>query len=130
MMSAPANLETGGEEKKLEIEKEKEVESQVEVADTESKPWKEQITVRGLVVSMVLGIIYSIIAMKLNLSAGIVPNFNASAALLAFLFVRSWNKVLQKAGFISKPFTRQENTIIQTCVVSCYSIAVHGMYIN
>ncbi|KAL5148387.1 Metal-nicotianamine transporter YSL1 [Glycine soja] len=126
MMSAPANLETGGEDKKLEIEKEKEVESQVEVADTESKPWKEQITVRGLVVSMVLGIIYSIIAMKLNLSAGIVPNFNASAALLAFLFVRSWNKVLQKAGFISKPFTRQENTIIQTCAVSCYSIAVHG----
>lgn len=127
-MSSPANLNTGGEEKKLEIEKE--VESQVEVADTESKPWKEQITVRGLVVSMVLGIIYSIIAMKLNLSAGIVPNFNASAALLAFLFVRSWNKVLQKAGFISKPFTRQENTIIQTCAVSCYSIAVHGMYIN
>lgn len=129
-MSSPANLNTGGEEKKLEIEKEKEVESQVEVADTESKPWKEQITVRGLVVSMVLGIIYSIIAMKLNLSAGIVPNFNVSAALLAFLFVRSWNKVLQKAGFISKPFTRQENTIIQTCAVSCYSIAVHGMYIN
>lgn len=130
-MSSPANLNTGGEEKKLEIEKV--VESQVEVADTESKriqPWKEQITVRGLVVSMVLGIIYSIIAMKLNLSAGIVPNFNASAALLAFLFVRSWNKVLQKAGFISKPFTRQENTIIQTCAVSCYSIAVHGMYIN
>lgn len=106
------------------------MESQVEVADTESKPWKEQITVRGLVVSTVLGIIYSIIAMKLNLSAGIVPNFNVSAALLAFLFVRSWNKVLQKAGFISKPFTRQENTIIQTCAVSCYSIAVHGMYIN
>lgn len=129
-MSSPANLNTGGEEKKLEIEKEKEVESQVEVADTESKPWKEQITVRGLVVSTVLGIIYSIIAMKLNLSAGIVPNFNVSAALLAFLFVRSWNKVLQKAGFISKPFTRQENTIIQTCAVSCYSIAVHGMYIN
>ncbi|KAG4918161.1 hypothetical protein JHK85_056442 [Glycine max] len=127
MMSSPANLNTGGEEKKLEIEKV--VESQVEVADTESKriqPWKEQITVRGLVVSTVLGIIYSIIAMKLNLSAGIVPNFNVSAALLAFLFVRSWNKVLHKAGFISKPFTRQENTIIQTCVVSCYSIAVHG----
>ncbi|KHN46380.1 Metal-nicotianamine transporter YSL1 [Glycine soja] len=125
-MSSPANLNTGGEEKKLEIEKV--VESQVEVADTESKriqPWKEQITVRGLVVSTVLGIIYSIIAMKLNLSAGIVPNFNVSAALLAFLFVRSWNKVLHKAGFISKPFTRQENTIIQTCVVSCYSIAVH-----
>ncbi|RDX69287.1 Metal-nicotianamine transporter YSL1 [Mucuna pruriens] len=121
MISSPS----AGEEKKLEIEKE--VESQV--ADSEWKRiqgWKEQITVRGLVVSMVIGIMYSIIAMKLNLSAGIVPNFNVSAALLAFLFVRSWNKVLHKAGFISKPFTRQENTIIQTCAVSCYSIAVHG----
>ncbi|XP_061337792.1 metal-nicotianamine transporter YSL1-like [Gastrolobium bilobum] len=88
--------------------------------------WTDQITVRGLVVSIVIGIMYSIIAMKLNLTAGIVPNFNVSAALLAFLFVRSWTKVLHKAGFVSKPFTRQENTIIQTCAVSCYSIAVHG----
>ncbi|XP_027343453.1 metal-nicotianamine transporter YSL1-like isoform X2 [Abrus precatorius] len=69
---------------------------------------------------------YSIIAMKLNLTAGIVPNFNVSAALLGFLFVRSWTKVLHRAGYTSKPFTRQENTIIQTCAVSCYSIAVHG----
>ncbi|TKY47946.1 Metal-nicotianamine transporter YSL1 [Spatholobus suberectus] len=127
MISSSPVLNTE-EEKKLEIEKE--VESQV--ADTEwdeckrIQPWKDQITVRGLVVSMVIGIMYSIIAMKLNLSAGIVPNFNVSAALLAFLFVRSWTKVLHKAGFMSKPFTRQENTIIQTCAVSCYSIAVHG----
>nr|KYP35185.1 Metal-nicotianamine transporter YSL1 [Cajanus cajan] len=122
------NSSSGGlkheEEEKLEIEKE--VESQV-VEWKRNQPWKEQITVRGLVVSIVIGTMYSIIAMKLNLSAGrIVPNFNVSAALLAFLFVRSWNKLLHKAGFICKPFTRQENTIIQTCAVSCYSIAVHG----
>ncbi|KAK7393842.1 hypothetical protein VNO78_22406 [Psophocarpus tetragonolobus] len=116
-----------GEEKKVEIEKE--LEGQATADATEGKriqTWKEQITVRGLVVSMLIGTMYSIIAMKLNLSAGIVPNFNASAALLAFLSVRSWTKVLHKAGFMSKPFTRQENTIIQTCAVSCYSIAVHG----
>ncbi|CAJ1965260.1 unnamed protein product [Sphenostylis stenocarpa] len=101
MISSSTNLNTG-EEKKLEIEKE--VAS--EVVDTKFKwdeykgnqPWKEQITVRGLVVSMVIGTMYSIIAMKLNLSAGIVPNFNVSAALLAFLLVRSWNKVIHKAG--------------------------------
>lgn len=64
--------------------------------------------------------------MKLNLTTGMVPNLNVSAALLAFVFVRSWTKVLEKAGFVSKPFSRQENTIIQTCAVACYSIAVSG----
>jgi len=124
MISLSTNLTTG-EEKKVEIEKE--VVDNTECDENRKiESWKEQITVRGLVVSMVIGSMYSIIAMKLNLSAGIVPNFNVSAALLAYLFVTSWNKVLHKAGFVSKPFTPQENTIIQTCAVSCYSIAVHG----
>ncbi|XP_027343445.1 metal-nicotianamine transporter YSL1-like isoform X1 [Abrus precatorius] len=128
MISSSSGLSMG-EEKKLEIEKE--VESEVpetewEEGSRERGVWREQITVRGLVASTVIGIMYSIIAMKLNLTAGIVPNFNVSAALLGFLFVRSWTKVLHRAGYTSKPFTRQENTIIQTCAVSCYSIAVHG----
>lgn len=90
------------------------------------QPWREQITVRGVLVSIVIGSMYSIIAMKLNLTTGMVPNLNVSAALLAFVFVRSWTKLLNKAGFTCKPFTRQENTIIQTCAVACYSIAVGG----
>lgn len=89
-------------------------------------PWTRQITLRGLVASVIIGIIYSVIVMKLNLTTGLVPNLNVSAALLAFVFVRSWTKLLQKAGIVSAPFTRQENTIIQTCAVACYSIAVGG----
>ncbi|XVF12730.1 hypothetical protein REPUB_Repub08aG0144700 [Reevesia pubescens] len=89
-------------------------------------PWMKQITIRGLIASLLIGIIYSVIVMKLNLTTGLVPNLNVSAALLAFVFVRSWTKLLQKAGFVSTPFTRQENTIIQTCAVACYSIAVGG----
>ncbi|KAK9028353.1 hypothetical protein V6N11_068160 [Hibiscus sabdariffa] len=89
-------------------------------------PWTKQITIRGLVASLLLGIIYSVIIMKLNLTTGLVPNLNVSAALLAFIFIRSWTKLLQKAGFVSSPFTRQENTIIQTCAVACYSIAFGG----
>ncbi|GMI75587.1 YELLOW STRIPE like 3, YELLOW STRIPE LIKE 3 [Hibiscus trionum] len=89
-------------------------------------PWTKQITVRGLVASLLIGIIYSVIVMKLNLTTGLVPNLNVSAALLAFIFIRSWTKLLQKAGIVSTPFTRQENTIIQTCAVACYSIAVGG----
>ncbi|KAK4480527.1 hypothetical protein RD792_013603 [Penstemon davidsonii] len=89
-------------------------------------PWKKQITIRGIVASLLIGIIYSVIVMKLNLTTGLVPNLNVSAALLAFVFIRTWTKVLQKANIITTPFTRQENTSIQTCAVACYSIAVGG----
>ncbi|XWS50294.1 hypothetical protein CRYUN_Cryun12cG0075800 [Craigia yunnanensis] len=89
-------------------------------------PWMKQITIRGLITSVLIGIIYSVIVLKLNLTTGLVPNLNVSAALLAFIFVSSWTKLLQKAGYVSTPFTRQENTIIQTCAVACYSIAYGG----
>ncbi|KAL1154011.1 hypothetical protein V6Z11_A09G213500 [Gossypium hirsutum] len=89
-------------------------------------PWTKQITIRGLIASLLIGIMYSVIVMKLNLTTGLVPNLNVSAALLAFVLVGSWTKLLQKVGFVSTPFTRQENTIIQTCAVACYSIAVGG----
>ncbi|XP_058752989.1 metal-nicotianamine transporter YSL3-like [Vicia villosa] len=89
-------------------------------------PWRKQITVRGLIASLVIGVIYSVIVMKLNLTTGLVPNLNVSAALLGFVFIRVWTKILAKAKIVSVPFTRQENTIIQTCAVACYSIAVGG----
>lgn len=90
------------------------------------QPWTQQITIRGVVSSIIIGSLYSIIAMKLNLTTGITPNLNVSAALLAFVFMRSWTKMLHKFGITTTPFTRQENTMIQTCSVACYSIAVGG----
>ncbi|XP_010541874.1 PREDICTED: metal-nicotianamine transporter YSL1 [Tarenaya hassleriana] len=90
------------------------------------EPWTRQITVRGILVSIVIGVVFSVIATKLNLTTGIVPNLNGSAALLAFVCVRTWTKVLEKSGFVVKPFTRQENTMIQTSAVACYGIAVGG----
>ncbi|KAK4273856.1 hypothetical protein QN277_017170 [Acacia crassicarpa] len=89
-------------------------------------PWRRQITIRGLIASILIGIIYSVIVMKLNLTTGLVPNLNVSAALLGFVFIRTWAKLLEKAKIVSTPFTKQENTIIQTCAVACYSIAVGG----
>lgn len=89
-------------------------------------PWTRQITIRGIIASILIGILYSVIVMKLNLTTGLVPNLNISAALLGFVFIRTWTKLLQKANIVSTPFTRQENTIIQTCAVACYSIAVGG----
>lgn len=121
------------EKEKKEIEREDaEDDDHVELSDSDEgsnkrqQPWTKQITIRGLVVSILLGIVYSVIVMKLNLTTGLVPNLNVSAALLAFLIIRSWTNVLQRAGYVTRPFTKQENTMIQTCAVACYSIAVGG----
>ncbi|GFP94154.1 metal-nicotianamine transporter ysl1 [Phtheirospermum japonicum] len=113
---------------KLEIVRENEFEEEAEDEEEVRRvqPWQKQITVRGIIASVVIGSIFSVIAMKLNLTTGITPNLNVSAALLAFVFMRTWSKALHKFGIYSSPFTKQENTMIQTCVVACYSIAVGG----
>ena len=90
--------------------------------------WKDQITIRGLAVSAVLGSLFCIITHKLNLTVGIIPSLNVAAGLLGFFFVKSWTSFLSKLGFHVKPFTRQENTVIQTCVVACYGLAFSGIY--
>ena len=88
--------------------------------------WKEQITIRGLVVSAVLGCLFCIITHNLNLTVGVIPSLNVSAGLLGFFFVKSWTSFLNQLGIFTKPFTRQENTVIQTCVVACYGLAFSG----
>ncbi|KAH6770978.1 YELLOW STRIPE like 3 [Perilla frutescens var. hirtella] len=111
----------------MEIDSEDLEEMRDDVEDVKGiPPWRDQITVRGIVASLLIGSIYSIIVMKLNLTTGLVPNLNVSAALLAYVFIRTWTKILHKANFVTTPFTRQENTIIQTCAVACYSISVGG----
>ncbi|CDP01725.1 unnamed protein product [Coffea canephora] len=64
--------------------------------------------------------------MKLNLTTGIIPSLNVSAGLLGFFFVKTWTKFLEKSGLLKQPFTRQENTVIQTCVVATSGIAFSG----
>lgn len=89
--------------------------------------WIDQITLRSMVVSLILGFFISVMIMKLNLTTGIIPSFNVAAGLLGFFLIKTWTKVLQHFGVASKPFTRQENTIIQTCVVACSTISYSGM---
>lgn len=112
------------------VEESKEIETEEVNNETEEvkriAPWTKQITIRGVVASLAIGVIYSVIVMKLNLTTGLVPNLNVSAALLAFVFIRTWTELLQKAGIVSTPFTRQENTVIQTCATACYGIAFGG----
>ncbi|KAG6528434.1 probable metal-nicotianamine transporter YSL6 [Zingiber officinale] len=98
----------------------------VEQENEKIPAWKEQITVRGLLVSVVLGSLFCIITHKLNLTVGVIPSLNVAAGLLGFFFVKSWTEFASKIGVWSKPFTRQENTVIQTCVVACYGLAFSG----
>ncbi|KAG8373554.1 hypothetical protein BUALT_Bualt11G0036600 [Buddleja alternifolia] len=88
--------------------------------------WQNQLTVRAFVVSFVLCILFTFIVMKLNLTTGIIPSLNVSAGLLGFFFVKIWTAFLENCGLLKQPFTRQENTVIQTCVVAASGIAFSG----
>jgi uncharacterized oligopeptide transporter (OPT) family protein len=90
--------------------------------------WQKQVTVRAIFVSLMLSVMFTFIVMKLNLTTGIMPSLNVSAGLLGFFFVKTWIKLLEKAGWLNQPFTRQENTVIQTCVVAASGIAFSGSY--
>ncbi|XP_038680223.1 probable metal-nicotianamine transporter YSL7 [Tripterygium wilfordii] len=111
-----------------EAEEEKEGELSVEKAfEREELPsWRNQLTIRAFVVSFVLSVLFCFIVMKLNLTAGIIPSLNVSAGLLGFFFVKTWTKFLENSGYLKQPFTRQENTVIQTCVVASSGIAFSG----
>ncbi|KAG2660227.1 metal-nicotianamine transporter YSL2-like [Panicum virgatum] len=95
-------------------------------------PWREQVTVRGLVAALLIGFVYTVIVLKLALTTGIIPTLNVSAALLAFLALRGWTRALGRlrlggaGGGAPRPFTRQENTVVQTCAVACYTMAFGG----
>jgi len=89
-------------------------------------PWRDQLTARGMVASLAGGAMYSVIVMKLCLTTGLVPTLNVSAALIAFVVLRGWTQTLARLGVATRPFTRQENTVVQTCAVACYSISVGG----
>ncbi|KAK6927737.1 Oligopeptide transporter, OPT superfamily, partial [Dillenia turbinata] len=109
------------------IVKEQEEESVERIFESvEVPPWHKQLTIRSIFVSFVLSILFSFIVMKLNLTTGIIPSLNVSAGLLGFFFVKTWSKLLEKTGLLKQPFTRQENTVIQTCVVAASGITFSG----
>lgn len=99
---------------------------EMQFKDVEVPRWQDQLTFRAFFVSLMLGILFTFIVMKLHLTAGVVPSLNVSAGLLGFFFVKTWTKFLEKSGWLKQPFTRQENTVIQTCVVAMGGIAFSG----
>lgn len=86
-------------------------------------PWTEQITVRSVVTSFVLSIVFIFIVCKLNFTTGIIPSLNVAAGLLGFAAIKAYTALLNNCGLLKQPFTRQENTVIQTFVVASSGIA-------
>jgi uncharacterized oligopeptide transporter (OPT) family protein len=98
--------------------------------DTEVPPWTKQITIRSMVTSFLLSIIFNFIVCKLNLTTGVIPSLNVAAGLLGFAVVRGYTTLLERCGLLKQPFTRQENTVIQTCVVASSGVAFSSRFFN
>jgi uncharacterized oligopeptide transporter (OPT) family protein len=90
-------------------------------------PWREQLTVRGVAVAAALGALLCVVIHRLNLTVGVIPALNVASGLLAFFLASAWRAVAVRIGFgRGPPFTRQENTVIQTCAIACAGIAFSG----
>ncbi|RZS28858.1 hypothetical protein BHM03_00062509 [Ensete ventricosum] len=81
--------------------------------------WRKQLTAWAFAMSLVLVVVFNVIMMKFMLTTGIVPSLNVSVSP----FVQTWTTVLGRVGLLRSPFTRQENTVIQTCVIAASGIA-------
>ncbi|KAK9937646.1 hypothetical protein M0R45_014423 [Rubus argutus] len=66
----------------------KKVTIEEEFKDTVVPPWTKQITVRSIVASFLLSIIFNFIVCKLNLTTGVIPSLNVAAGLLGFAVVK------------------------------------------
>jgi len=86
----------------------------------------ETITPRSIVVSFILGVALCAVAMKISLSSGFLPSLSIPAGLIGFYLIRAWFQALDCFELPYQPFTRQENTVIQTCVVACSAITFSG----
>ncbi|KAF8667242.1 hypothetical protein HU200_052908 [Digitaria exilis] len=90
-------------------------------------PWREQITSRGVAVAAALGALLCVVIHRLNLTVGVIPALNVASGLLAFFLAAAWRSVAGRLGLgRGPPFTRQENTVIQTCAIACAGISFSG----
>ncbi|CAI0378106.1 unnamed protein product [Linum tenue] len=91
--------------------------------DAEVPSLWQQLTFRAIFASALLSLVFNFIVCKLNLTTGVIPSLNVAAGLLGFAMLKGYTELLNRFGFLKQPFTRQENTVIQTCIVASSGIA-------
>ncbi|XP_047067241.1 probable metal-nicotianamine transporter YSL5 isoform X1 [Lolium rigidum] len=90
-------------------------------------PWREQLTLRGVAVAAALGTLLCVVIHRLNLTVGVIPALNVASGLLSYFLTTAWRAAAGRLGFgRGSPFTRQENTVIQTCAIACAGLAFSG----
>jgi hypothetical protein len=96
---------------------------------TRVPPWREQLTLRGVAVAAALGTLLCVVIHRLNLTVGVIPALNVASGLLSYFLTTAWRAAAGRLGFgRGSPFTRQENTVIQTCAIACAGLAFSGTY--
>ncbi|XP_039772605.1 probable metal-nicotianamine transporter YSL5 isoform X2 [Panicum virgatum] len=104
---------------------------QPDAASPAAPPWREQLTLRGVAVAAVLGALLCVVIHRLNLTVGVIPALNVASGLLAFFLAAAWRAAAGWLGFgRGPPFTRQENTVIQTCAIACAGLAFSGCSVS
>ncbi|KAM0864157.1 hypothetical protein ACQ4PT_044110 [Festuca glaucescens] len=94
---------------------------------TRVPPWREQLTLRGVAVAAALGTLLCVVIHRLNLTVGVIPALNVASGLLSYFLTTAWRAAAGRLGFgRGSPFTRQENTVIQTCAIACAGLAFSG----
>lgn len=88
--------------------------------------WKDQITLRSLVVSVMLGTIFGMLSIKESLAAGTLSPVNIYTSVVGYSFIKAWLTILETSGIVGQPFTRQENAIIQSCVLGITGVCFSG----
>ncbi|CAO2205011.1 unnamed protein product [Urochloa humidicola] len=133
-----AGVEVAGDERGHEHEnedsssKKEHDESSVEAvfAGQAPAPWWRQVTARSVAASVVLGTVLSFMMMRLGYTTGLVPSFNMSASLVSFFVISSWTRLMRRCGVPSPAFTRQENVVVQTCVIACATLSFYGGFMT
>ncbi|KAK9868357.1 hypothetical protein WJX84_007164 [Apatococcus fuscideae] len=97
-----------------------------EAAEPVPPPWTEQITVRAVVAAAILVFLLCLLSQRTSLGAGVTPALSVPAGLLGFFFIKTYTLLLQRIGIVTKPFTPQENTVIQTCAVAGAALVISG----
>ncbi|KAL6624471.1 hypothetical protein ACP70R_031792 [Stipagrostis hirtigluma subsp. patula] len=85
----------------------------------------DQVTLRAIVIAAVLGVVFCFVALRIHMTAGLVPALNMPSSVLSFFFLK-WTVALLKSCGIDKMSTRQENLFVLTSVSTCINMALCG----
>ncbi|KAL6864828.1 hypothetical protein ACP4OV_015979 [Aristida adscensionis] len=86
----------------------------------------EQVTLRASLVTVVLSVVFCFVALRIMMTAGIVPALNMPITVLSFYFLKWLVKLMHTCGIAKQSFTRQENLFVVTAITTCINISLSG----